>query len=141
MKSYMQRNEDVKRGWFIIDAQDKILGKIAVKIADKLKGKKKPTFTPHIDGGDFVIVINAGKVKLSGKKEESKVYHSHSGYPGGYKEQKFEDLKKLHPEKIIEHAVKGMLPKTKLGSRMFTRLKVYKGASHPHKVQAPVELK
>ena len=137
MKTFMKRNEDVIRKWFIIDASDKVLGRLATKVADTLRGKKKPEYTPHIDTGDFVVVINAEKIKLTGKKAASKVYRSHSGYPGGLKEEKFAHMIKDKPEKVIETAVKGMLPKTKLGRQIFTKLKVYRGNEHPHKSQNP----
>ncbi len=137
MNSYMAKTEEIKRKWYVIDASDKILGRLASRVASILRGKHKPIFTPHVDTGDFVIVINAAKVKLSGKKESLKTYISHSGYPGGLKMEKFEHLKQRYPEKIIELAVKGMLPKGKLGKKIYQKLKIYKGATHPHKTQKP----
>ena len=141
MKTYMAKKEDIKRKWYIIDADNKTLGRLATKVADTLRGKKKPGFTPHVDTGDFVVVINAGKVKLTGKKAESKVYRSHSGYPGGFKEEKFLHAMQTKPEKVIEKAVKGMVPKTKLGTQVMKKLKVYKGPDHPHGAQKPEILK
>jgi len=137
MGSYMAKESEVKRKWYVVDAKDKILGRLATRVASVLRGKHKAIFTPHVDTGDFVIVINAGKVKLSGKKESLKTYISHSGYPGGFKAEKFNHLKERYPEKIIELAVKGMLPKGKLGRQIAKKLKIYKGSEHPHKTQKP----
>ncbi|HDQ25152.1 MAG TPA: 50S ribosomal protein L13 [bacterium] len=141
MKTFMARKEDVRRKWYIIDADNKVLGRLATKVADTLRGKKKPDFTPHVDTGDFVIVVNAEKIRLTGNKAASKVYQSHSGYPGGFKEEKYSHMLAKHPERIIEYAVKGMIPKTKLGDKIIKKLKVYKGPEHPHKVQNPEVLK
>jgi large subunit ribosomal protein L13 len=132
MSTFMARKEDVKRKWFIVDAKDQILGRISTRIAATLRGKHKVTFTPHIDTGDFVIVINAEKVKLSGKKMEKKLYQSHSGQPGGFREEKFSSMIKRNPAKVIHLAVRGMLPKTKLGDAIIKKLKVYKGEKHLH---------
>jgi len=137
----MAKKEEIKRKWYIVDAENKILGRIATKIADTLRGKKKAIFTPHVDTGDFVVVVNAEKVRLSGKKAETKIYGSHSGYPGGLKLEKYEHMLRTKPEKIIENAVRGMIPKTKLGNKIFKKLKVYKGAGHPHAAHKPEELK
>ena len=128
MKSYIAK-----------DAEDKTLGKIASEVASILRGKKKPIYTPHVDTGDYVIVINAEKVRVTGKKEEQKIYKSHSGYPGGLKETTLRELRAKKPEEIIRHAVKGMMPKGKLGRQMFKKLKVYAGPEHPHTAQNPEE--
>ena len=137
----MAKKEEIKRKWYIVDAEDKILGRIATGIADTLRGKNKPIYTPHVDTGDFVIVVNAEKVMLSGGKAGKKVYRRHSNYPGGLKEEKYEHMMAKNPEKIVEKAVRGMIPKTKLGDKIFRKLKVYKGGEHPHKAQNPIELK
>lgn len=128
---------DIQRKWHLIDAKDKVLGRLATRIAMLLMGKRKPNYTPHLDQGDFVVVINAEKVKLTGKKLQGKIYYSHSGYPGGLKEKTAEELLKKHPERVIELAVKRMLPKNKLGRKMLKRLKVYAGERHPHQAQNP----
>jgi len=140
LKTYVPKKEEIKRKWCLIDAEGQILGKLAVKIAKILSGKDKPIYTPYLDVGDFVIVINAEKIKVTGNKEEKKVYYHHSGYPGGLKKKTYEELLKEKPERIIKEAVKGMLPKNKLGRRMFKKLKVYKGIEHPHQAQKPVPL-
>lgn len=133
MKTFSLRKEDVQRDWWIVDARNKILGRLASKIARVLRGKHKPNFTPHVDNGDYVIVINAEKIELSGKKSEQKVYRKHSGYLGNLKETPFQTKLEKDPESIIEHAVAGMLPKNKLGRKMIKKLKVYAGEKHPHK--------
>jgi len=139
MKStYSAKKEEIKRRWYIIDAKGKVLGKVAVKAATILRGKHKPIYTSHIDTGDHVIVINASQVILTGKKLEQKYYRRHSGYPGGLKSIRYDRLLKEKPEKVIELAVKGMLPKTKLGRAMFKKLRVYKGNEHPHEAQNPI---
>jgi len=140
MKTYIPRKEEIKRKWYLIDAEGQILGRLAVKIAKILSGKEKPIYTPHLDVGDFVIVINAEKIKVTGNKEQKKIYYHHSGYPGGLRKKTYEELLKEKPQLIIKEAVKGMLPKNKLGSRMFKKLKVYKGIEHPHQAQKPVPL-
>ncbi|TET16640.1 MAG: 50S ribosomal protein L13 [Candidatus Cloacimonadota bacterium] len=137
MKTPSLRKEDVKRTWHIIDAQGKTLGRLATKIATMLSGKDKPFYTPHVDGGDFIIVLNAKDIYLSGQKREQKMYYRHSGYIGGLKEIKAKEMLAKHPERVIMLAVKGMLPKNKLASRMLTRLKVYKDNNHPHAAQSP----
>ena len=124
MKTFSLKNTEVDRDWFIFDASDKVLGRFATKIADKLRGKDKPTFTPHVDGGDFVVVINAEKLKVTGNKAEQKKYYKHSLYPGGLKEKSYKEVLENNPERIIENAVKGMLPKNKLGKSMIKKLKV-----------------
>ena len=137
MKTFSLKNSEVSRDWVVFDASDKILGRFATKIADKLRGKDKPTFTPHVDGGDFVVVINADKVKVTGNKAEQKKYFKHSLYPGGLKEKSYKEVLESTPERIIENAVKGMLPKNKLGKSIIKKLKVYSGSEHPHESQNP----
>ena len=137
MKTFSLKNSEVSRDWVVFDASDKILGRFATKIADKLRGKDKPTFTPHVDGGDFVVVINADKVKVTGNKAEQKKYYKHSLYPGGLKEKSYKEVLESTPERIIENAVKGMLPKNKLGKSIIKKLKVYRGSEHPHESQNP----
>ncbi len=139
-KTYSAKKEDIKRKWYIIDAKGEVLGKVAVKAATILRGKHKPIYTPHIDTGDYVIVVNASQVVLTGKKLEQKYYRRHSGYPGGLKSIRYDRLLKEKPEKVIGLAVKGMLPKTKLGRAMFKKLRVYKGSEHSHEAQNPVQI-
>ena len=139
MKTYALKKEEVERNWFVLDVKDKVLGRIATKIADRIRGKDKPTFTPHTDGGDYVIVINAEKIKVTGSKFDTKKYYHHSLYPGGLKTQTFKELNIKNPEKIIFNAVKGMLPKNKLGKSIIKKLKVFKGPSHDHDSQKPIE--
>ena len=131
----------IKRNWFLVDAEGQTLGRLASEIANVLRGKNKPSFTPHLDTGDFVIVVNAEKIIVSGKKTSQKLYRRHSGRPGGMKIEKFETLRDRIPERIIEQAVKGMLPHNSLGRQQFKKLKVYKGSEHPHDAQNPVLLK
>jgi len=140
MKTFLPKVESLDRQWFLVDASDQVLGRIASGIASVLMGKGKPTYTDFLDTGDFVVVINAEKVKLTGKKWDDKVYYSHSGYPGGLKEVSARRMLEKHPERIVQFAVKGMLPKNKLGSRMLKRLKVYSGEEHPHVAQQPEAL-
>lgn len=137
-RSYLPKQVDQQ--WYLVDAENQRLGRLATTIASILRGKNKPIYTPHLDAGDFVIVINADKVIVTGKKPSQKVYKRHSGRPGGMKEETFEKLIKRLPERVIEHAVKGMLPKNRLGRDLFTKLKVYAGSSHPHAAQQPVVL-
>ena len=139
MKTYSLKKEEVERNWFLLDATDKVLGRVATKIADRIRGKDKPTFTPHTDGGDYVVVINAEKIKVTGSKFTDKKYYRHSLYPGGLKTKTFKDLNKDNPERIIEEAVKGMLPKNKLGRSMIKKLKVFRGSEHNHESQKPIE--
>ena len=139
MKTYSLKKEEVQRNWFVVDATDRVLGRVATKIADKIRGKDKPTFTPHTDGGDYVIVNNAEKIKVTGSKFDNKIYYRHSLYPGGLKSQTFKELNKNNPERIIEEAVKGMLPKNKLGKSMIKKLKVFQGPNHDHESQQPIE--
>lgn len=134
-KTYMQKTAEVTRQWHVVDAQGRILGQVATEIATKLIGKHKPTFTPHIDGGDFVVVINAAKVEVSGNKIKDKMYYSYSGYPGGLTKRSYGEVQAIRPETIIEKAVYNMLPKNKLRSGRMTRLKVYVGAEHKHQSQ------
>ena len=141
MKTFMKRPEDVKRAWFLIDAQGKTLGRMATKIAVILRGKNKPEYTPHVDTGDHIVVINAEKVYVTGKKLTDKMYQTYSGYPGGQKSQSLETMLKNKPEEVIILAVRGMLPKNSLGRQMLTKLKVYKGSEHPHVAQNPQALK
>ena len=131
----------IKRNWFLVDAEGQTLGRLASEVANVLRGKNKPTFTPHLDTGDFVIVVNAEKIEVSGKKASQKLYRRHSGRPGGMKIEKFDTLRDRIPERIIEQAVKGMLPHNSLGRQQFKKLKVYKGSEHPHDAQNPVLLK
>ncbi len=139
-KTYNAKPGDVRRTWYVIDAEGQVLGRLASRIATILRGKHKPTYTPHVDMGDFVIVINAEKVRLTGKKEHQKQYFHHSGYPGGVRLRTPAEMRQRRPEFLIEHAVKGMLPKGPLGRRMLRKLKVYAGPSHPHGAQKPIEL-
>ena len=137
MKSYIAKPADVQRKWYLVDAEGKTLGRLATEIATVLRGKHKPTFTPHVDGGDFVIVVNAEKIVLSGKKLDQKYYRYHTGYVGGLKEISYRDMMDKTPEEVISHAVRGMLPKNKLRSRMMPRLRVFAGAEHTHAAQNP----
>tara|TARA_B100000886_G_scaffold7970_1_gene5106 strand:+ start:14 stop:448 length:435 start_codon:yes stop_codon:yes gene_type:complete len=139
MKTYSLKKQDVIRNWFVIDVSDKILGRIAVKIADKIRGKDKPSFTPHTDGGDYVIVVNAEKIKVTGSKYDNKKYYRHSLFPGGLKTENFKDLVAKNPERILEEAVKGMLPKNKLNKSIIKKLKVFSGPNHDHESQQPKE--
>lgn len=137
MKTLMAKAEEVKRKWYVVDAEGKPLGRLASEVAKILRGKHKPIYTPHVDTGDFVIVLNAEKVLLTGKKLEQKMYRHHSHYPGGLKEIKYKDLMEKFPERAVELAVKGMLPKNSLGRAMYRKLKVYKGNKHEHQAQKP----
>lgn len=137
MKTQFAKKGDVERKWYVVDARDAVLGRLAVKIAVYLRGKNKPVFTPNVDTGDFIIVINADKVRLTGNKLTDKVYYHHTGYIGGIKAETAREMFEKHPERIIEKAVWGMLPKNTLGKQMLKKLKVYKGAEHPHQAQAP----
>ncbi len=139
MKTYMAKKGEVERKWYLVDASGKVLGRLASQIAIKLRGKDKPIFTPHVDTGDFVIVINAEKVRLTGKKWENKFYYRHSGYMGGLKKISAKELLKKKPEELIRHAVRGMLPKNRLGRKLLKKLKVYAGPNHPHEAQKPIK--
>ncbi len=137
MKTYFATNDSVEHKWYLVDATDKVLGRLACQIAKHLRGKHKPEYTPHADTGDYIVVINASKVKVTGNKEQEKIYYSHSGYPGGIKEISLAKLRDKDATQIIEIAVKGMLPKNPLGRSMLSKLKVYAGAEHPHTAQQP----
>jgi large subunit ribosomal protein L13 len=140
MATYSAKKEEIVRKWFVIDANGRTLGRLATVAASVLKGKTKPIFTKHVDTGDFVIVVNAKKVHLTGKKLDQKTYYSHSGFPGGLKSVTAGTLMKTKPEEVIKRAIEGMLPKTRLGKQMLSKLKVYAGDKHPHSAQQPVEL-
>ncbi len=137
MKTYMANAQNVERKWYIIDATDMPLGRLASEVAKILRGKHKPTYTPHVDTGDHVIIINAENIKLTGKKLDQKYYHYHTGYPGGIRSIQYRELMEKNPEKAVMIAVKGMLPKNSLGRQMLTKLRVYRGAEHPHEAQQP----
>jgi large subunit ribosomal protein L13 len=140
MKTYSAKAETVQRDWYIVDAAEKTLGRLAVIIATRLRGKHKPEYTPHVDTGDYIVVVNADKVRVTGNKAKGKIYHSHTGYPGGLKSISFEKLMEKAPERAIQNAVKGMLPKGPLGRAMFKKMKVYAGEEHPHTAQQPQDL-
>jgi large subunit ribosomal protein L13 len=141
VKTYSAKPQEIAGQWYVVDAEGQVLGRMATQIASILRGKTKPEFTPHVDCGDFVVVINAEKVKVTGKKETAKIYRHHSGYPHGFKEETLKSLRERRPTVIIEKAVRGMLPHTRLGDHLYTKLKVYAGAEHPHAAQQPKELK
>jgi len=140
MKTFVAKPESVERDWFVVDATDKTLGRLAVEIASRLRGKHKPEYTPHVDTGDYIVVVNAEKVTVTGNKKLGKVYYSHTGYPGGLKEATFEKMIERKPEMVLEKAVKGMLPKGPLGREMFRKLKVFAGPEHTHQAQQPQAL-
>ncbi len=140
MKTYSAKKEDIERQWVVIDAQDQVLGRLATRVATILRGKNKPIFTNHVDTGDFVIVVNAEKVRLTGNKLDAKIYYRHSGYPGGIKGMSAREMLDRKPEQVIKTAVKGMLPKNRLASQVITKLKVYAGPDHPHKAQQPEKI-
>lgn len=140
MKTYFANSENTEHKWYVVDASGKVLGRLATQIAKYLRGKHKPEYTPHADAGDYIVVINASEVKVTGNKEQDKVYYRHSGFPGGLKETTFEKLMAKDPTQIIELAVKGMLPKNPLGRAMLRKLKVYADADHPHTAQQPVAI-
>ncbi|ADL11746.1 50S ribosomal protein L13 [Acetohalobium arabaticum] len=140
MTTYMAKPEEIERDWFVVDAAGERLGRLASKIANVLRGKHKPTYTPHVDTGDYVIVVNAGEVVLTGNKLDQKMHHTHSEYPGGLKSTSYRELLEEKPEKVIELAVKGMVPKNKLGRKMMKKLKIYAASEHPHEAQQPEEL-
>ena len=137
MKSYIAKPQEVERKWYVLDAEGKTLGRLATEAASILRGKRKPIYTPHVDTGDYVIVINAEKIEVTGKKRKEKIYKRHTGYPGGLREITFEKLQAKKPDEIIRHAVKGMLPKGPLGRQMYTKLHVYAGPEHNHEAQKP----
>jgi large subunit ribosomal protein L13 len=140
-KTFLPQKAELKRKWWLVDAEGIVLGRLATRVADILRGKNKSHYTPFFDTGDFVIIINADKVRLTGKKEDQKVYYKHSGYMGGLKETSYQRVKTTHPERIVTHAVKGMLPKNKLNRKILKKLKVYAGSEHRHKAQKPEMLK
>ncbi|MEA1995235.1 MAG: 50S ribosomal protein L13 [Campylobacterota bacterium] len=140
MKTFVAKSGDVERSWYVTDATDKVVGRLAVRIADTLRGKNKPQFTPHVDTGDFVVVVNAEKIKFTRNKWQDKYYHRHSGYFGGLKTVNAEEMLEKHPERILMSAVKGMLPKNRLGRKLIKKLKIYKGCDHPHEAQNPQKL-
>ena len=140
MKTYTPKATDIERRWWIVDAEDQVLGRLASQVAQVLRGKHKPMYTPHLDTGDYVVVVNADKIRLTGKKEEQKTYFRHTGYMGGDKHIPFAKMKAEHPERVIELAVKGMMPKNNLGRLMQKKLKVYAGGEHPHEAQQPETL-
>ncbi len=137
MKTFSAKSEEIQHAWFLVDAKGKVLGRLASEIARRLRGKHKPEYTTHVDTGDCIVVINAGDIRVTGRKTKDKLYHHHSGYPGGLKEESFESLVARRPERVIELAVKGMLPKNPLGRAMLRKLKIYAGAAHPHSAQQP----
>lgn len=140
MKTYSVKQSEIKRDWFVVDAQDKVLGRLATELARVLRGKHKPSYTPHLDVGDFVVVINAEKVKMTGNKWDQKMYYHHSGYPGGLTATPASAMLEQKPEEIVRHAVKGMLPKGSLGRSQLKKLKIYIGSDHPHQAQQPKDL-
>ncbi len=140
MRTFTEKTANIRQAWYVVDAQGQTLGRLAARIAPILKGKHKPTYTPHLDCGDFVIVINAEKVRVTGRKLDQKQYYRHSEYPGGLSSISLRDQLERHPERVLEAAVRGMLPKNRLGRRMFKKLKVYAGGSHPHQAQQPKPL-
>ena len=140
MKTFSAKPQDIRREWHLVDATDKTLGRLATEVARRLRGKHKPEFTPHVDTGDHVVVVNAEKIKVTGRKMEQKIYHHHTGYIGNLKSISLEDLLEKHPERVIEKAVKGMMPKNKLGRAMYKKLHVYAGSEHPHAAQQPAAL-
>jgi large subunit ribosomal protein L13 len=140
MKTFVAKPSDRQRNWYVVDAQGKTLGRLATQIADVLRGKRKPSYTPHIDTGDFVIVVNAEKIAVTGNKRADKLYHRHSGYPGGLRTRTFEQMITRRPEEVIRIAVKGMMPRNRLARKQLTKLKVYAGPEHPHVAQQPAAM-
>jgi large subunit ribosomal protein L13 len=141
MRTFSAKASEVRRDWFVIDAENVVLGRLASEVARRLRGKHKAEYTPHVDTGDNIIIVNADKIRVTGNKRKDKMYHRHSGYPGGLTSMSLEKVQEKHPERVIELAVKGMLPKNPLGREMFRKLKVYAGTSHPHEAQQPQPLK
>ncbi len=139
MRTFIPKKDEVDKKWWLVDADGKVLGRLATEVATLLRGKKKPQFVNHMDTGDFVVIINAEKIKITGRKLDQKVYYSHSMYPGGLKQENLKDLLERNPEEVIRKAVWGMIPKNKLGRSVFKKLKVYRGSEHPHKAQNPQE--
>ncbi len=140
MKTFSAKSAEVKRDWYVVDANDKVLGRLASEIARRLRGKHKPEYTPHVDTGDYIVVVNAEKVAVTGNKYNDKMYHHHTGYPGGIKSVNFRAMIETHPTRVIEKAVKGMLPRNKLGRAMLSKLKIYVGEEHNHHAQQPKTL-
>jgi large subunit ribosomal protein L13 len=140
MKTYIPKPEETSREWLLVDAEDKILGRLATEIATRLRGKHKPEFTPHLDTGDFVVVVNAEKIAVTGGKQDKKFYYRHTGYPGGIRSTSLRNMLEKKPEEVIFHAVRGMLPKNRLGRKLIKKLKVYAGPEHPHGAQSPKPL-
>jgi large subunit ribosomal protein L13 len=140
MTTFTAKAGEIKHGWVVVDAQGKVLGRLATQIAARLRGKHKPEYTPHVDTGDFVVVVNVGKLRVTGRKPERKMYYRHTGFPGGIKQTNFAKLHATKPERVLQKAVKGMLPKGPLGYAMLRKLKVYAGATHPHSAQQPKAL-
>lgn len=141
MRTFIPKKGDIEQKWLLINAEGRILGRMATEVADLIRGKRKPQFTSHLDTGDFVVIVNAEKIKVSGRKLEQKKYYSHSGYPGGIKEETLKDLLERKPEEVVKKAVWGMIPKGKLGRALYKKLKVYRGPAHPHEAQNPQEYK
>ena len=140
MKTYNAKPGEIERRWYVVDAEGKTLGRLATQIADALRGKTKPQYTPHVDTGDFIVVVNAEKIAVTGKKMEEKIYYRHSGYPGGIKQRTLREQLDRRPTEVLRAAVKGMLPKNRLAARQLTKLKIYAGPDHPHEAQAPQQL-
>jgi len=140
MKTYTAKAETIEHGWYVVDAQNKVLGRLASQIAMRLRGKHKPEYTPHVDTGDYIVVVNAAKLRVTGRKSEDKKYIRHTGYPGGIRETNFTKLHARYPERVLQRAVKGMLPKGPLGFAMLKKLKIYKDGTHPHSAQQPKAL-
>jgi len=140
MKTFSAKPESIQRDWYVVDAEGKTLGRLASEVASRLRGKHKPEYTPHVDTGDYIVVVNAEKVAVTGNKAEKKIYYSHTEYPGGIKDINFQDLIKKAPQRVIQSAVKGMLPRGPLGREMFRKLKIYAGSEHPHAAQQPQTL-
>jgi len=141
MRTFIPKKDDIEQKWWLINAEGRILGRMATEVADLIRGKRKPQFTSHLDTGDFVVIVNAEKIKVSGRKLDQKKYYSHSGYPGGIKEETLKDLLERKPEEVVKKAVWGMIPKGKLGRALYKKLKVYRGPAHPHEAQNPQEYK
>ena len=140
MKTFSAKPEEVRRDWFVVDATDKVLGRLAAEVSRRLRGKHKAEFTPHVDTGDYIVVVNVEKLRVTGAKAQDKMYYRHSGYPGGVYETNFTKLQQRHPDRVLKLAVKGMLPKGRLGYAMIKKLKIYAGAAHPHSAQQPKSL-
>jgi len=140
MKTFVAKPSNIERNWLVVDAKDQRLGRLATRIADNLRGKTKPTYTPHIDTGDFVVVVNAARIAVTGRKMENKIYYRHTGYPGGLKQRTLAEMMDKKPEEVIRLAVKGMLPKNRLGRAQLRKLKIYAGPEHPHEAQNPEEM-